>query len=88
MRSFHNFGRWGLVSSLGIKYILVHAFSGDDFEAKRLPTLLNGPRLRLAQVFPSYRQRQADLFVRDPALRVACVIPVWLVYVVGIGPAA
>jgi hypothetical protein len=42
-----------LLAKIGVKYILVHAFSGDNFEAKQLPTLLNEPRIRLVQVFPT-----------------------------------
>jgi hypothetical protein len=57
-------GALDLLAKIGVRYILVHAFSGDDFEAKQLPTLLNEPRLRLVQVFPTPigRVRQIYLF--------------------------
>ena len=42
-----------LLSEVGVKYILVHAFQGDDFEQKTLPMLLDIPRLKLIQMFPT-----------------------------------
>ena len=53
-----------LLSDIRVKYILVYAFVGDDFEAQQLPTLLNEPRLRLVGVFPTPigKVRQIYLF--------------------------
>ncbi len=57
-------GTLDLLAKIGVSYILVHAFSGDDFEVKQLPALLSEPRLRLIQVFPTPigRVRQIYLF--------------------------
>jgi len=53
-----------LLTEIGAKYILVHAFQGDDFEQKTLPVLLDIPRLKLIQMFltPIGPVRQIYLF--------------------------
>jgi hypothetical protein len=42
-----------LLSEIGVRYVLVDAFTGDDFENKQLPALMANPRLELVGVFPT-----------------------------------
>ena len=41
------------LQAIGVRYILVHAFVGDDFENATLPQLLAIPRLTLVNRFPT-----------------------------------
>jgi hypothetical protein len=41
------------LAHIGVKYILVHTFQGDDFEQQRLPGLLAISRLKLVGSFPT-----------------------------------
>jgi len=42
-----------LLNQIGVRYILVHAFQGDDFENVNLPILQRIPCLRLIERFPT-----------------------------------
>jgi len=58
------------LQQIGVRYVLVHAFNGDNFEEKQLPALLAIPQLHLVGVFPTPigSVRQIYLFeLRAPA---------------------
>lgn len=52
-----------LLERIGVKYILVHSFEGDDFEDKQLPALVSVPRLRLIARFPTPIGRVKDIYL-------------------------
>jgi hypothetical protein len=41
------------LQEIGVRYVLVHVFVGDDFENQTLPSLLANPRLALVGRFPT-----------------------------------
>ena len=52
-------GRWpeeealDSLGDIGVRYVLVHVFQGDQFETEDLPQLLDNPRLDLIERFPT-----------------------------------
>jgi len=60
-----------LLEQIGVRYVLVHAFQGDDFERTNLPVLEHIPRLKLLKRFPTPIGPVRDIYLFEllrPAL--------------------
>ena len=54
-----------LLKRIGVKYVLVDAFIGDDFEQKQLPVLMSIPSLKLIDRFPTPIGSVRDVYLFD-----------------------